>query len=141
MALSKNISNVVEKLDRIYNFFINNAPYNNSHSPLTLSEIGEQTRQKINADAILKKYKNALMADSGIESLDNPYDIQELAFKLIATKLFNLLNKDEMLVLKTKAFNQGKYVENMKAIFRILLRDELLKDKNIPIEEIEKHPA
>jgi hypothetical protein len=46
-----------------------------------------------------------------------------------------------MLVLKTEAFNQGKYVENMKAIFRILLRDELLKDKNIPIEETEKPSA
>jgi hypothetical protein len=110
-----------------------------SDSPLTLSAKGQEARQHLKADEIVNKYKYKLLAKTNIENMDNPYDIQEAVFKSVEDNLYSLFDLSEMNILKTEAFKQGIRLEFLKTVFKIILRDEVLKEKNINVEDIDKH--
>ena len=108
-----------------------------SKSPLGLSPLGEELRQKFGADKIIEKYKQALCSvfEDELNRANNPYDIQAITFDAVNLKLYDLLNEEELLLLKNEAFRQSVATEYFKTIFRILFRDEILKDKGISIDE------
>ena len=108
-----------------------------SKSPLRLTSLGEQLRQKFGADKIIEKYKQALCSvyEDELNRANNPYDIQAITFDAVNLKLYDLLNEEELLLLKNEAFKQSVATEYFKTIFRILFRDEILKDKGISIDD------
>ena len=112
-------------------------PFAETHSPISLTDKGENMRIKIKADDILNKHKEELYKILP-ENLNNAYDIQIEAFKIVREKLFNLLSPDEMLSLKNAAYQEGKPLEDLLVIFQILFRDDILKTKNIPIADVDK---
>lgn len=108
-----------------------------SHSPISLTEEGQKVSEKIKASVILANHKEELYKLIN-NKLDNAYDIQMDAFKVIDNNLFKILNEQELLSLKNEAFSLGKPLEDLLVIFQILFRDDILKTKNIPIAEVDK---
>ncbi|MGN0023004.1 MAG: hypothetical protein ACI352_03135 [Elusimicrobiaceae bacterium] len=112
-------------------------PFAEAHSPISLTAKGEDMRIKIKADDILNKHKEELYK-SLPANLNNAYDIQNEAFKIVREKLFNLLVPDEMLALKNAAYQEGTAIDAFLIIFQILFRNDILKTKNIPITDVDK---
>lgn len=108
-----------------------------AHSPISLTEEGLKVSEKIKATAILNNHKEELYKLINPQ-LNNAYDIQMDAFKVIDSNLFKILNEQELLSLKNEAFSLGKPLEDLLVIFQILFRDDILKTKNIPIADVDK---
>ncbi|MDR3243666.1 MAG: hypothetical protein LBT79_02835, partial [Elusimicrobiota bacterium] len=74
-------SDLIEMTSSILNI-VSSWQITQGHSPLTLTDKGEKIRKNLNADLIIKKYKYELLTYiSDIGKINNPYDIQTLAFK------------------------------------------------------------
>jgi hypothetical protein len=126
------------KVDLIYRNTNPSSPVA-SRSPLSLTDIGQQIAAKINANEILDKNYDKLSKDVELKNGKNPYDIQ-LASMLVAKEdVLNLLNEQELILVKQEAFSRGLLVEDVTAVFGILLRDRIFTEKNIPIAEVDKH--
>jgi outer membrane murein-binding lipoprotein Lpp len=111
-------------------------------SPVGLSPRGEEMRIKLEADKIIENHKQTLRSlfEDEINNADNPYDIQTIAFNAVNSKLYGLLNEQELLLLKNEAFRQNVEIEYFRTIFRILFRDEILKDKGISVDDFSNNP-
>jgi hypothetical protein len=109
------------------------------NSPLTLTEQGVKVRDKINAIQLLDNHKQELYKLLNNTKLYNAYDIQIEAFATISKNFLSLLTSTEMTTLKNEAYLLGKQVEELLVIFQILFRDDILKSKNINVNEIDNY--
>ena len=109
-----------------------------SESPLNLTGKGKEISDEIQAPKIFNKYLEELTSKFDENNL-NAYDIQARSFKIINQYFKEIILEDELEILKNKAYNEGILLDDILSIFGILLRDKILKDKNIPVEDIDKH--
>lgn len=121
-----NAKETTTKLDLIYNFLKINTLAKEG-SPLKLTDKGEIVRKEIKADEIFEKYKYKLISAIDKEKEKHPYDIQQEAYRVINDVLPKLLDENELSVIKSEAFKLGRPISDVLAIFKILLRDFLLK--------------
>ena len=137
-SVSDKVIELKTKIDLIYQN-TNPRKLTQAYSPVSLTDLGIEIAAKINADKIFKKYSEELLKDTDIPNLKNAYDIQQSSMKIAKEKILSLLNEEELIIIKKEAFNNGLIVEDLTSIFGILLRNKILKDKKIPLAEIDNN--
>lgn len=136
------ISDVVKelktKVDLIYQYTNPNSP-TRAQSPISLTVVGKEIIEKINADDIFKTHAVKLISLVEARHPKNAYDIQQISFEVAKKELINLLTEDQLKAVKEQAYNRGILVEDVLSVFGVLLRNKILENKNIPIAEVDKH--
>ncbi|AEP08919.1 hypothetical protein [Micavibrio aeruginosavorus] len=135
--ISDLIVEIKTKVDLIYQNNPN-ALYR-AQSPISLTDLGRELATKVNADSIIEKYSSKLVKHVDDKGPKNAYDIQKCAFTVARNELKDLLSDVELTAVKQEAFNRGLPVEEIYTLFGILLRNKILKDKGIPIADVDKH--
>ncbi|MDR3243753.1 MAG: hypothetical protein LBT79_03280 [Elusimicrobiota bacterium] len=108
-------------------------------SPLSLTDRGKDLGTKMNAEALIDKYEKELRQLIDPAKIYNAYDIQTEAFRLVNTELLKLLNAVELDIIKDVAFNTSRSIDSLMIIFALIFRDKVLKERNIPTSDIDKH--
>jgi hypothetical protein len=140
-TLSDRIIELTVKVDLIYQ---NTNPNKTvaAQSPISITPNGKKIAEKINADQIMRKYFAQL---SGFVEATNPktaYDVQTVSMTIAKSKtMMGLLNADEINAIKAEAYARGLLVEDIMAIFGVLLRDNILQKKGWSVAEVDKQPA
>ena len=126
------------KVDLICQSVNPNSP-TRSASPISITRIGKEIALNIGAEVILKKYEKRLIAEIDKANPKNAYDIQKIAFEVAKTFMVNILNEEELGLLKREAYERGLLLEDIMSIFGVLLRNSVLEVKNLPIADVDKH--
>ena len=108
-----------------------------SRSPLSINDRGKKISEQINAKDIFGRYVSRLKNLVELQDTKNAYDIQTASMMVAKTKLIDLLNSEDLLSLKNQAFQEGMRLEDIMPIFGMMLRDSILLDKNIPINQVD----
>ena len=134
--VSKAIIEIRTKVDLIY---MNTNPRKliESKSPLTLTDLGRKVASEINAHQILEKYKRELIQEVEANQPKNAYDIQIFSLNITKEKMPQLLKEDDLVQIKDEAYKNGVLIEDIMSIFGILLRNDILHSKNIPVSDID----
>ncbi len=136
--LSEKVIELKTKVDLIYQNTQPN-PLIKARSPITLTEKGIEISNDISANEIFNKYENDLTRKVLEENPKNAYDIQTESMQVAKSMILKILNSAELEKIKDEAFKQGFIVENIMSLFGILLRDSILKSRNISIHEVNLH--
>jgi 16S rRNA C967 or C1407 C5-methylase (RsmB/RsmF family) len=91
------------------------------------------------SDAIFAKYESQLCKLIEKTNTKNAYDIQVESFKIIKENLLNMLDEKELIAIKDEAYDRGIIIDDVIAIFGVLLRNCILQKKGIPIADVDKH--
>lgn len=137
-SLSEKVIELKTKVELIYE---NTNPRKtvSSFSPMTLTEMGKEIAVKLAANQILNKYISKLTSQVQEENPQNAYDIQMASMKVTKEKMINFLNEEELNAVKLEAYNRGIIVQDVMAVFGILLRNHILNLKGIPISDVDVH--
>lgn len=112
-----------------------------AHSPLGVTKFGAEFADSTDARAVferhLPKLRTALEASCSPGT--NAYDIQQAALTVASTQLPEMLTAEEIDQFKQAAFNMGILYDDIWPLFGIWLRDTLLKARNIPIGDVDRH--
>lgn len=136
--LSHKVVEIATKIDLIYAYTNPNATVR-SHSPISLTDSGKEIAAKISADAILSKCSVKLKREVENTRPKNAYDIQVASMAVAREKMLSCLDDNEITIIKDEAYKRGLLVEDIFNIFGVLLRNEILKDKDIPVAEVDVH--
>jgi hypothetical protein len=110
-----------------------------THSPISLTPLGEKISNKIEATEIFERLVLQLKEKVSLENPKNAYDIQTISMKIAKETMLELLNEKELIVIKDEAFSEGVIIEDIMIIFGILLRNCILKEKGLPISDVDRH--
>lgn len=138
ISLSEKVLIMQTKVDLIYQHVNPNSPVK-SQSPMNLTVAGKAIIDKIHADKIINKYISHLVQEVEKQTPKNAYDIQNISIEVAKNNMLNYLNEDELSAVKQEAYSRGILVEDILLVFGILLRNHILKEKNIPISDVDKH--
>ena len=105
-----------------------------SKSPACLTDEGLEKLQESGLDGIIDKGKQYLFGELEKKGVETKFDIQNNAFYVMADYLKD--NKEVSMKMKEYAFKKGILaLREFTEIGGIYLRDQYLKDKNIPIND------
>lgn len=111
-----------------------------SHSPISLTEYGQQISTELNADEVIARNWDRIREDLESNVKDkNAYDIQQYCIETTIIDLSKFIDSDAVNAVKVKAYNEGRPVAFYAPVFGIKIRDRYLKEKGISVEEIDKH--
>lgn len=110
-----------------------------SHSPINLSEIGKKISSEINAEQIVINHWDEIKSKIDSMNVNNPYDVQTISLDLSKGYLQTILTEDEKSKIKNIAFEKGMNLLQIYPILGVIIRDKILQEKNIKIEDIDKH--
>lgn len=111
-----------------------------SHSPLSLTEYGEQIALELNADAVIARNWDKIRGNLEQSVKDkSAYDIQQYCVETAAVDLDKLIDKDAINAVKQKAYKEGRPLAFYALVFGLKIRDHYLREKGISVEEIDKH--
>jgi len=103
-----------------------------AHSPLALTEFGEQLAAGFGADAIVDRDFPTIRAKIDAEvTAKTPYDIQTYCLEKIPVFPEQFLDAEAMAVIKSYAFNNGKTLFELLKIVGIKARDAYFKATGI----------
>ena len=136
-TLSDRIIELTVKVDLIYQ---NTNPNRTvaAASPISITTTGKEISTKLNAEQILAKYIGSLSDLVEATLPKTAYDIQTASMTIARGKMMDFLNADEINAVKAVAYSKGLIVEDVMAIFGVLLRDEILKKKGLPVADVDK---
>lgn len=137
------ISTDLQYIKVILDVMKNNPPDSNltqSHSPVSLTKIGEDVANEIGARQIIvsnwEKIKDCLdKANIG----DNAYDIQQFCIETASIALDKFFSEEDITKIKDFAYNHGKTLAYYGGMFGVLIRDKYFEIKSIPIEEVDRN--
>ena len=126
------------KFDTIYMNNLKGSPVQ-SQSPISLTTVGHEIVANLNAAAILAKYRGRLLPLVEASSPQNAYDIQVATMKACREDMLAMLDANELDAVKNAAFQRGIQAEDVMMVFGVMLRDEILKEKGIPVADVDTH--
>lgn len=135
--LSEKIIQIATKVDLIYDR-TNPKPMTQSYSPISLTPLGKENADKMQAQQIFERIKGDLVRFVENANPKNAYDIQTVSMNVIKIHLLRLLNEEELIRIKNLAYQQGVLVEDFFGIFGVILRNHILEQRGIPISEVDK---
>ncbi|MDA8171361.1 MAG: hypothetical protein M0Z48_05955 [Nitrospiraceae bacterium] len=138
-GLADKVVKMETKIDLIYENTLGPRRTVAAHSPIGLTDVGREIAEKIQAQTILGKYASRLTKEVEAESPKNAYDIQMASMKVVKGQMVTMLNEPELATVKQEAYNRGLLVEDIMAVFGVLLRDRVLSLKGLPISDVDKH--
>lgn len=110
-----------------------------SHSPLSLTQKGKDISSELSIENKIivnwEKIKNKIEE----KSPSNPYDIQTVTMDMARNCFSEIFSEADRNEIKTYAYKIGMNLLEIIPIIGILIRDHYLKEKNIPVAEIDKH--
>lgn len=133
--------NFLKKLAEKVANIINNdyALVSKTESPVSLTEIGKEINDSIDAERIASNYiKYYKKEHSGWQDM-NAYHTQETCFEFCSKKLISLLSEQEKKPLEDEAYQRGIDISNIFRVIGIVMRDKMLKEKGIDKKEVDKH--
>ncbi|MCL2459097.1 MAG: hypothetical protein FWF31_09715, partial [Desulfobulbus sp.] len=133
------ITRIETKLDLIYTNTLGAKNPVASMSPISLTSVGIEIKDKLDADSILGKYISRLQSDIEERGVDNAYDIQMAAMEIAKSRLLSMLTGEEQAAVKQEAYNRGLLAEDIMSVYGVLLRDHILKSKGIPVSDVDAH--
>jgi len=138
--LSDKLVELTVKVDLIYQ---NTNPNKTvaAASPVSITPNGKAIADKINANQILQKYIGQLSILVEATSPKTAYDVQTASMAIAKGKMITLLNADEINAIKAEAYARGLLIEDIMAIFGVLLRDNILQKKGWSVSEVDKQVA
>ena len=111
-----------------------------NHSPLSLTEYGEQIASELNADAVIARNWDRLWANLEQNvKYKSAYDIQQYCVETAAVDLDKLIDKDAINAVKQKAYKEGRPLAFYALVFGLKIRDHYLREEGRSVEEIDKH--
>ena len=122
----------VIRLEQLTELIDNNTlkkPLIQGRSPLSLTSTGVQASQRIGLASVLSREFPKLSAWVEQKASLHAYDVQVASMCVARESFPDLLTPDEMSQAKSFAYEQGIRLEDLSAIFGVLLRDEILKQK------------
>lgn len=115
------------------------SPLAQSHSPVSLTELGHRVAKELDAESMVQRNWDAIMKDIEEHAEGKTaYDIQEYCMETAVVEPERFLIPDDMAKLKDYAFKQGKPIAMYSQIYAILIRDKYLQIKGIPVEEVDR---
>lgn len=113
------------------------ARFTQSHSPISLTELGKEIANKLNFDNLLSE--NWEKIQSIIDTEKNPYDIQmEFITQFIANS-DKYLNGDSLDKIKNDAYIRGVPLIDYMRMLGVMARDKYFLEHNIEISEVDRN--
>jgi predicted amino acid-binding ACT domain protein len=137
-GLKEDVIVIKTKVDLIYQNTNPNSPIR-AASPINLTDVGQEIISNLQAMEMLNKYADELKNEVDKVSPKNPYDIQMMAMEVARKNLLEKLDEHELTKVKEEAYKRGLLIEDVLSVFGVLLRNCILKERNIPISDIDKH--
>ena len=111
-----------------------------SHSPVSLTDKGNEVATQINADEMIAGNWEKIFAtlEANING-KNAYDIQEYCLQTATIELDKFLDNTSIDKLKQFAYREGRPLAYYAPVFGIKIRDKYLSIKGISVEEVDKH--
>jgi hypothetical protein len=136
--LTEKVTRLEAKVDLIYQHVNPNRAVQ-AYSPISLTDVGRDISAKIKAPSILERCYPSLKNHPEIISAKNAYDIQMACMRIARAEFEKCLNEDELVAVKLEAYNRGNLLEDVLAVFGVLLRNRVLEEKGIPVSEVDRH--
>ena len=108
-------------------------------SPISLTEKGEKIADKTGLKEKIINHLEKIKSFINIDDLNNPYDIQTESLDKAQKCFENFFTEQEKSKIKLHAYKKGVYLMEIYPIIGVIIRDIILKEKNISINEIDKH--
>lgn len=105
-----------------------------SQSPLTLTTKGWEMAKAIDANRIFNTHKEFLKNEVYKKDPKTAYSVQQISSDVVDTMFISHVRKTDLTglqIMEDYAYNEGISLSLLLSIFSILLRDEILKEKNI----------
>lgn len=109
-----------------------------AQSPISITPVGVEISAKIDAGKILPKYVDQLTSMVEEACPKNAYDVQTASMMVAKNKMMSLLNAEEINIIKQVAYAKGLLAEDIMGIFGVMLRDIVLKKKNMAVVDVDK---
>jgi hypothetical protein len=130
-ALFQSLAHIIAKGDLIYNNTLKN-PVVMAHSPLQLTEAGTTGSESIGLHRVLTREFDKLSGLVKKSAPRNAYDIQTRSMQIANEQFLLLLNESELNRAK------GLQLEDLSSILGLLLRDQILAQKDIPLSAVDE---
>ena len=136
--LAEKVVVLMTKVDLIYD---NTNPRSvaRATSPITWTDLGKEISAKIQANTIFQKYQPRLTVEVESKNPQNAYDIQMESMKAAKEQLPRMLDEGDLVAIKQEAYNRGIIVDDVMTIFGLLLRNQILNQKGLPISDVDVH--
>lgn len=110
------------------------------NSPISLTELGKKEVVDFGLDRIVERNWDTIYHQMELDvASKNPYDVQTYCIETAATEPEKFFTQNDILMIKEIAFKKGLALMSYTNILGVLIRDKYFKQKNIKIEEIDKH--
>lgn len=136
--LTEKVTRLEAKVDLIYQHVNPNCSVQ-AYSPISLTNVGRDIVARIKAPTILERCYPALREHPDIMAAKNAYDIQAACMRISRTEFEKCLNEAELVAVKQEAYERGNLLEDVLAVFGVLLRNRILEEKGIPVSEVDRH--
>lgn len=98
-------------------------------SPTKLTETGKVISKALHAEEFIERFYQTLSSSVKKSNPRNAYDLQQACFSVVAREIEGLLSEEQVEIAKDKSFEYGLPLDHTLAIFAVLLRDHLMKEK------------
>ena len=134
-GLSEKVNGMSDRINQIWGH-LNNLSSVRSNSPISLTPLGEEISDKINAKQLAEKYFKNVVPDSNSRKL-NAFQIQTISMDFAKSRLIPLLSREEKNLVEIEAFQRGMILHGVLEVIGVHLRDIWLKSEGIDISQID----
>ncbi len=138
LSMEKTVIRLEQLTELIYSNTLKN-PVVQAHSPISLTPTGSEGNESIGLDAVLTREFSKLSGLVEEKSPKNAYDIQVESMRVANEQFAKSLSESELNKAKAFAYAKGLRLEDLASILGVLLRNEILNAKNIPVSEVDDH--
>jgi len=110
-----------------------------SHSPISLTDKGREISTAVTAELKVNNHWEAIRREVENKKPTNPYDIQTVSMDVAKHCFDTMFTPEEKNEIKTYAFGIGLNLLEIYPILGVIIRDRIFKEKNIKVEEVDKH--
>jgi len=108
-------------------------------SPIKLTSIGLEISKALNIPMMVDGHWDVIKSEIEKRNPQNPYDIQSVAMSIARRCFEHIFSEAEQNAIKTYAFGRGMNLLEIFPIIAIEIRDRVLKERGIPLEDVDKH--
>ena len=117
--------------------------FSNSQSPIGLTAIGMKYYNELEIEKIINTHweewsEQIYHALSSVSSSATAYDVQKVCFDIF-NKFASKISEEELNKIKDHAFKNGVDLILYDSLFQVPVRDRMLAELNLSVDDIDKH--